>query len=594
MNKTLLLIICDFLLLNLLALTRWDEAEPARSTSAPVPEVQANAARPKNQDLVDLMKVALENEKAARDQLQQRLQFAESDVKTREQTLAQIHAQRNQLEQTLKQSQTAAQVLSQRYATVAQQADQTKQQLKQTQADAQALAQRYATATEQAAAAKQQAVDAQQQQAALTAAIKNVEAEKARLAADKTRVENEKTRLAQEMQQTIAAKQAEIQKQQGALATLSQQQTATTQQASNLATAVKVAVAERELIREQLERQMQAALAAKQAELEKHQKELEKKQAALVELDKQRQAAAAQAAQANTAAKVAETERNLLRENVTDLKKEVAIVRQEKEQLRSQTALLSEGVGQLVTKSGELAKEIRENTPINMNVMFSEFLSNRVDVVISAHQSVLLGSGARLKEAKSVLVHDGRGVFAILHVTDTPFSINTPLGMDRVIARVAKPPQVLGSGALTFITADPRLAVIPVNTQQAMSMGVKLYPVAKNPFKFTEAVLVNRGGKHYGEVEFKLDARLPGYVKMKNRVISRVLQGEFSPSTGDIVLSKTGEFLGVMANEDYCAVVRSFETLPGYTFDEKTTPDMMRNRLVELNSKLGRLPFALQ
>ena len=336
MNKTLLLIICDFLLLNLLALTRWDEAEPVRNSSAPVPEVQANAARPKNQDLVDMMKVALEQEKAVRDQLQQRLQFAESDVKTREQTLAQIQAQRSQLEQTLKQSQTAAQVLSQRYAAVAQEAVDVKQKAKQQQ---EALT----------AAAKQQ-------QDALTAAIKNVEAEKARLEVEKARAESEKTRLAQEMQQAVAAKQAEIAKQLTALADLSKQQTATAQQAAGLATAVRVAQAERDLIREQLEKQMQIALAAKQAELEKQ-------QAALADLEKQRQAAAAQAAQASTAAKVAESERNLLRENLTDLKKEVALVRQEKDLLQTQTTRLTDGVGQLAAKSGELAKEIRENTP---------------------------------------------------------------------------------------------------------------------------------------------------------------------------------------------------------------------------------------
>ena len=544
MNKTLLLIICDFLLLNLLALTRWDKVEPAATRKPPVPEVSANAAR-QNQDLVDMMKLSLEQEQATRNQLQQRLQFAEADSQSRAQTLTQLQAQKGQLEANLKQSQTAAQDLTQRYAAVA-----------------------------------QQAADAKQQQDTLTAAIKNVEAEKAR--------------LTQEMQQTVAAKQAEIQKQQAAIVDLGKQQAAAAQQASNLATTVRVAQTEKDLIREQLEKQMQAALAAKQAEIAAKQAELEKQQAALADLDKQRQAANAQAAQFATAAKVAESERNMLRENLTDLRKEVAVVRQEKDQLQSQTARLSDGVGQLAAKSGELAKEIRENTPINMNLMFSEFLSNRVDVAISAQQNVVLGSGNRLKEVKSVLVHDGGTVMAIVHITDTPFSLTTPLGMDRVIARVAKPPQVLGSGALTFITADPRLAVIPVSAPQAQALGVKLYPVAKNPFKFTEAVLVNRGGRHYGEVEFKLNAATPGYVKMRNRILSRVLQGEFSPSTGDIVLSKTGEFLGVMVNSDYCAVVRAFETLPGYTFDEKTSSDMVRNRLVELGTRVSRLPFALQ
>lgn len=537
MNKTLLLIICDFLLLNLLALTRWDKVEPAPARKPPVPEVSANAAR-QNQDLVDMMKLALEQEQATRNQLQQRLQFAEADSQTRAQTLAQLQAQKTQLEASLKQSQTAAQDLSQRFATAA-----------------------------------KQAAEAKQQQDALTATIKNIETEKAR--------------LAQEMQQTVAAKQAELQKQQAALAELGRQQAATAQQASNLATAVRVAAAEKDLIREQLEKQMQAALAAKEAELQKQ-------QAALADLEKKRAEAATQAAQFATAAKVAESERNLLRENLTDLKKEVAVVRQEKELLQTQTAKLSEGVGQLAAKSGELAKEIRENTPINMNLMFAEFLTNRVDVAVSAQQNVLLGSGLRVKEAKSVLVHDGRNVMAIVHVTDTPFSLTTPLGMDRVLARVAHPPQVLGSGALTFITADPRLAVIPVSAQQAMAAGLKIYPVAKNPFKFTEAVLINRGGKHYGEVEFKLNAATPGYVKMRNRILSRVLQGEFSPSTGDIVLSKTGEFLGIMVNPDYCAVPASFEALPGYAFDEKTGTDMVRNRLVELGTRVGRLPVALQ
>lgn len=540
MNKTLLLIICDFLLLNLLALTRWDKVEPPAAHKPPVPEVSANTTRPNN-DLAEMMRLALEQEQATRNQLQQRLQFAEADSQSRAQTLAQLQSQKSQLEANLKQSQTAAQDLSQRYASVA-----------------------------------KQAADAKQKQDALTAAIKNIEAEKAQILGEKTQIIAEKGKLTQELQQR-----------QQTIATLEQQKTAVAQQASNLATTVRLAQAEKDLIREQLEKQMQAALAAKQAELEKQ-------QAALAELEKQRQAVAAQAAQFATAAKVAETERNLLRENLTDLKKTVEVVQKEKEQLQNQTARLSEGVGQLAVKSGELAKEIRENTPINMNLMFSEFLSNRVDVAVSAQQNVLIGSGDRSREAKSILVHDGRNVMAIVHITDTPFSLNTPLGMDRVLARVAKPPQVLGSGALTFITADPRLAVIPVNLQQAQALGLKMYPVAKNPFKFTEAVLVNRGGRHYGEVEFKLDAKTPDYVRMKNRIISRVLNGEFSPSTGDIVLSKTGEFLGVMVNSDYCAVLRTFETLPGYTFDERTTTDMVRNRLVELNTKLMRLPYALQ
>src|ERR1043165_4971183 len=86
MNRTLLLIICDFLLLNLLALTRWDRAEPLPTQKAPVPEVKANVTVPRSQDLVDMMKLALENERA---------------------DLAQIAMQRSELESALNQTRAA-------------------------------------------------------------------------------------------------------------------------------------------------------------------------------------------------------------------------------------------------------------------------------------------------------------------------------------------------------------------------------------------------------------------------------------------------------------------------------------------------------
>ena len=42
MNKTLLLIVVDFLFLNLIALTRWEKAEPTHPRQLPVPMVAGN------------------------------------------------------------------------------------------------------------------------------------------------------------------------------------------------------------------------------------------------------------------------------------------------------------------------------------------------------------------------------------------------------------------------------------------------------------------------------------------------------------------------------------------------------------------------
>src|SRR5215207_6329313 len=106
MNKTLLLILCDFLLLNLLALTRWEKAEPASAKQPPVPEMSANAAT-KDRDLVELMKQSLEDERATREQLAQKLSSVETNLTTREQNLQKLEADRSQLSSQLTETQRA-------------------------------------------------------------------------------------------------------------------------------------------------------------------------------------------------------------------------------------------------------------------------------------------------------------------------------------------------------------------------------------------------------------------------------------------------------------------------------------------------------
>jgi hypothetical protein len=96
MNKTLLLILCDFLLLNLLALTRWEKAEPPRTKQPPVPELAANAAT-KDQDLVATMRDSLADEKATRDELAKKLSATDTALSAREQSLTALQTERNRL-----------------------------------------------------------------------------------------------------------------------------------------------------------------------------------------------------------------------------------------------------------------------------------------------------------------------------------------------------------------------------------------------------------------------------------------------------------------------------------------------------------------
>src|SRR5690606_37317119 len=81
------------------------------------------------------------------------------------------------------------------------------------------------------------------------------------------------------------------------------------------------------------------------------------------------------------------------------------------------------GVGQLAERSGELSKEIRDNRPINPNLIFSEFLANRVQTKLTTRRPGLFSPTVRDREAQTVLVSDGSKVYALMHLNDTPFAI---------------------------------------------------------------------------------------------------------------------------------------------------------------------------
>jgi X-X-X-Leu-X-X-Gly heptad repeat protein len=470
MNKTLLLIICDFLLLNLLALTRWEKAEPPRPTQAPVPELAANAVT-KDQDLVETMRQSLAEESTQRSQLAEKLAATGAELAAREQSLTAAQAEKNRLATeksalatTLTESQQSLAELGRRAAAATQEATMTKEQLAQLQRD-------------------------------------------------------------------LADKQAESDRQ-------------------------------------------RAALAARQKEIE----EANKKINGLY-----------------TMVALADQEKKTLQETAETLKTQVAAERQERAKVQETATQLAQGVGQLAEKSGELTKEIRDNRPINANVLFNEFLANRVSTTFSATRKGFLGPTTRTKEARTVLLTDGRQIYALLHVADTVFSFSE-LGdnWEKFSIEFARPPAYrTTAGALQFLTHDPRIVVIPVDASQAAALGAKIYPLAAEPFKFPEAVLINGGGKGYGEVGFKLDASEPNFVRVDNRIFKRLF-GDFAPSRGDLVLSKTGELLGIMVNSDYCALLKDFT--PRSTI--RTGADIVAQQtgpmLDRLSASVLALPLKLQ
>ncbi len=338
-----------------------------------------------------------------------------------------------------------------------------------------------------------------------------------------------------------------------------------------------------------------ARLAQAQRELEEKRRESEQQARELVALNAQQAEARARIEGLNVAVKVAEQEKVLLRETADTLKTQVEEERQERLRVQETATQLAQGVGQLAEQSTSLTKEIRDNRPVNANTLFSDFLGNRVDVSFSASRRNFLGPITRNKDARTVLVTDGSATYALLHVEDTALSLReVPENWDRLSVTFRKGSYTTGAREMSFLSVDPRMTVIPVTPAEVAALGAKVYQIALDPFKFPEAVLISNGGAGYGEVPFKLEPGNASYVRMDNRFVRRLL-GDFSPSRGDLVLSKTGELLGIMVNDDYCAVVDNF--LPAQTI--KMNPDgspaaPTAPMVQDLNRRYRSLPLRLQ
>jgi hypothetical protein len=130
MNRTLLLILCDFLLLNLLALTRWEQAEPPPPAQAGTPAVSTSAgAASREDDLLAAMKVSLADERASRERLARDLTSAEEQVRAREANLSQAEAERTRLGADLESTRRTAEKVARRADASAEEAAASKDRL---------------------------------------------------------------------------------------------------------------------------------------------------------------------------------------------------------------------------------------------------------------------------------------------------------------------------------------------------------------------------------------------------------------------------------------------------------------------------------
>jgi hypothetical protein len=272
-----------------------------------------------------------------------------------------------------------------------------------------------------------------------------------------------------------------------------------------------------------------------------------------------------------------------------------ALMQQQVQAERVEKAQLAEGFKALATNSGALTREIRENRALAPNTIFSDFVTNRVQARLLASRSGIFGMDAsKSKTAETVLVTDGTNIFALCHVQDTPLILWDPgtdwAGLSGTLDHNTAQVPI---HSLSFHIQDPRVVFMPVTQAEAHQLGCKIYPISSDPYKFQDAVVIGAQGDYYGQSSFQMDLNTPQYVKL-DRNFLKGLFGKFNPSRGDLVFSRTGELLGIMANSTYCLVLHDFTATATFQFGPDVRAQHTGDTLSRLYTYIFNLPIRLK
>ena len=212
--------------------------------------------------------------------------------------------------------------------------------------------------------------------------------------------------------------------------------------------------------------------------------------------------------------------------------------------------------------------------PQSPNKLFNEFVANRVPLLMQLSRSkagIMYDVNGKPQAAprqirkipQPILVQGEKYLYALLHADQSPYSLSSQGGgnWEKASGVFRRNGRNIDVHWIGFLRNDPRVIAIPLHkaSQGKNFLNVKkTYPLAKRPQDYPEAVIIHNG-EEYGVVKFKVDPKLSNYVLMDKPFLGGILSKRMNPSKGDIVVSRTGELLGIMVNSKYCLIIREKE-----------------------------------
>lgn len=500
MNRSLLIAICDFLILSLISMGSLSGVTSSSSSGSPTSDQV-----PLQQDILDSLKMVLDQEQSDRKELKQDLEkeriAKKEEVKKREELsadLSKLNLKKEELERILKERE-------ERIKDREKQLKEEQERLAKLNSNVGNLNKDLEKANQELLA-KNEALKKREQVLALTQ--KELESlEKQAKLRDKS-AEDKNAQLTQ-IKQQLAKRAAEAEKYRTEFASAQKKQ---------------IELSQKLVEREKHVAGLQRIVAVRQKEVENYRKEIAQKEKI----------------QAET-------------------KKELETVKVEKKRLEKETKILAGKVTKIAQDNINVRKEEQAAKPLSDNELFQRYLDNEVKIRFKGGGRITLFYKKYDVPYKGVVVTDGdkRGVLMDWRTSPLNWTVfPNSLKEWRISLSAGTKNTSFPLRTMRILKQDPRIVFIEVPND--VKLPVKEIGLHNEGRTFDTGLLVRAQKGKYGSFKWKISTKHAGYIDVPTSLSTRLF-GSLAPKPGDVILTPKARCLAIMVTSSMALRLKKLE-----------------------------------
>ncbi|GJQ59957.1 MAG: hypothetical protein D8M57_14225 [Candidatus Scalindua sp. AMX11] len=182
------------------------------------------------------------------------------------------------------------------------------------------------------------------------------------------------------------------------------------------------------------------------------------------------------------------------------------------------------------------------------NELFQRFLDRRCEITLEANGKGLISSVSYRNKIDAVLVKSPDQTGILLHYKDSPLDWSH---FEKDLESLSVGLLLKGQGFTTplysfsALEVDPRILFLKLTNP--LPIANILFEIETEISRFDEALLIRGNDGKYASFKLQLIPGRPNYFQVPSSLKTRLF-GSFSPKPGDLVFSRNGKLLGIMAS----------------------------------------------